>query len=159
MTTEQGPAKLALTLINSRRTLVLSTSGEGPWAAPVYYLFRNGAFVFFSSPNSRHIVDAIASGSCAAAIFRDADDWRDIEGLQMEGSIREITGEADALGAFDAYVARFPTVRSFFEDGAFDLATFCAKFRARMYAFAPSRVFYLNNRAGFGARVEIELPR
>jgi uncharacterized protein YhbP (UPF0306 family) len=159
MTTEQGPAQLALTLIESRRTLVLSTAGEGPWAAPVYYLFRNGAFVFFSSPKSRHILDALASSSCAAAVFRDGDDWRDIEGLQMEGAIREIAADADALGAFDAYVARFPTVRSFFEDSAFDLAAFCAKFRARMYAFTPARSFYLNNRAGFGSRVEIELPR
>ena len=157
MHTHAEPAQLALALIASRRTLVLSTPGDGPWAAPVYYLFRGGLFVFFSSPKSRHIVEALASGRCAAAVFRDGDDWRDIEGIQMEGSIRDITDDADAPGVFDAYIARFPTVRSFFEDGGFDLASFGAKFRARMYAFAPSRALYLNNRAGFGARVEVDL--
>lgn len=159
MTTEPKPAHLALALIESRRTMVLSTSGEGPWAAPVYYLFVDGRFVYFSSPRSRHIVDALAQGSCAAAIFRDGDDWRDIEGLQMEGAIGDITDEAFATGTFGAYVARFPTVRSFFEEESFDLASFCVKFRARMYGFTPTRAFYLNNRAGFGSRLEVDLSR
>ncbi len=152
---EPAPAQLAHDLISVRRTLVLATSGDGAWAAPVYYLFREGSFIFFSSPKSRHIVDGLTSGACAAAIFREGDDWRDIEGLQMEGVIREIAGDADA---FQAYVARFSTVRSFFGDDPFDLAAFRAKFRAAMYAFVPTRVFYLNNRAGFGARVEVDLP-
>lgn len=148
---------LARELVESRRTMVLATSGSGPWAAPVYYLFREGRFVFFSSPKSRHIAEALATGSCAASIFRDSDDWRDIEGLQLEGRIDDLARDAASASVFAAYIARFPTVRSFFEDDPIDIGKFSEKFRASMYAFVPARVFYLNNRAGFGSRVEVNL--
>ncbi len=160
---DADPATLALALIESRRTLTLATAAPAPpgepWAAPVYYLYRDGRFHFFSSPRSRHVADALASGRCAASIFRDGDDWREIEGLQMDGALEEIPVGPCALPVFADYVRRFPTVRTFFDSPGFDLEQFAAKFRSRLYAFTPSRVFYLNNAAGFGKRTEISLHR
>ncbi len=153
-------AELAHRLIEEQRTLVFATSGaDGPWAAPVYYVWREGRFWLFSSPKSRHVMDAMESGRCAAAIFRDGDDWRAIEGLQLEGALEEVgADDARAEGVFEAYAAKFPTVRSFFDKGErVTLEALLGKFRSRLYALKPERAFYLNNAEGFGKRVEIEL--
>lgn len=146
--------RLAAALIASQRTMVLATGAGAPWAAPVYYLHREGRFLFFSSPKSRHIADSTASGRCAAAIHRDGDDWRDIEGLQMEGAMHEVTDKDEAAAVFSEYVARFPGALEL-AGGERDVSRFMERMRCRLYAFTPTRRLYLNNRAGFGARVEL----
>jgi uncharacterized protein YhbP (UPF0306 family) len=143
---EQAAERLA----EGRRTMVLATSGEGPWAAPVYYLFREGSFYFFSSPKSRHVTEALAGGRCAAAIFREGDDWREIEGLQMEGRVEEAGPDA---AVFAAYLRRFPEAAVL---GGKELGGFLEKLRTRLYRFVPERRLYLNNRLGFGKRVELQ---
>jgi len=152
------PGQLALELVRSRRTLVLATGGSSAWAAPVYYLYDGGRFHFFSSEKSRHVTDAMAAGQCGAAIFRDAEDWRDIEGVQMDGALEVAASDESSRLVFARYVERFPTVRSFLPEGELELDAFLAQFRARLYAFAARRVFYLNNRAGFATRREVEIP-
>ena len=149
------PAVLAARLVDACRTMVLAT--DGPWAAPVYYAPAPGRYFFFSSERSRHVADALATGRCAAAIFRDSDDWREIEGLQMAGAVRRVDQRAEAADAFDRYVRRFPTVRDFFGGEAFDLDGLKERFHAELYAFVPDTVFYLNNSAGLGSRREIQL--
>lgn len=151
-----APDSVARGFAGTQRAMTLGTADPGPWAAPVYYLFRDGRFYFFSSASSRHVESALRSGVCAAAVFRDADDWREIEGLQMEGSVVEIMPGDGAAQVFGAYVERFPSVISFF-DGAFGLEEFQDRFRSRLYAFVPSRVLYTNNRDGFGRRIEVQL--
>jgi uncharacterized protein YhbP (UPF0306 family) len=139
----------ATRLAEERRTMVLSTSVYRPWAAPVYYLPRDNAFYFFSSPKSRHVTEALASGRCAAAIFREGDDWREIEGLQMEGRVEEAGLDA---AVFAAYLRRFPEAAAL---GGEELGGFVEKLRTRLYRFVPERRLYLNNRLGFGKRVEL----
>ena len=149
---------LALRLVQCQRTLVLATADPDPWPAPVYYVYRNGRFYLFSSATSRHVTSALASGRCAGAIFRDSDDWRRIEGLQMDGSLEQVDVGPEAVGAFADYITKFPTVRNFFTDAPVDLSRFLDRFRSRLFAFVPERVFYLNNEAGLGTRREIQLP-
>ena len=151
-------ADLALQLVQRQKTLILATADPEPWSAPVYYEYQRKRFYFFSSANSRHVTAALSSGRCSGAVFRDSDDWREIEGLQMEGSVEEVRLGAEAARVFAAYVKRFPTVKSFFVEVAFDFAQFARRFNARLYAFVPGRVFYVNNELGFGKRREIELP-
>lgn len=149
---------LAAQLIQSRRTMILATADPEPWCAPVYYLYRNQKFFFFSSANSRHITAALTSGRCAASIFRDSDDWRDIEGLQMDGCLERIPIGPEAIAVFGSYVQKFPTVHDLFTDAILDFRQFTERLRTQLYAFVPGQVFYLNNRAGLGKRREIHLP-
>ncbi len=144
-------------LIQTQRTLILATADPHPWSAPVYYVYRGQRFYFFSSADSRHVTAGLASERCAASIFRDSDDWREIEGLQMDGKLQRISLGGESLGVFAAYVEKFPTVRDFFVNAAFDFGHFTQRFRTQLYAFVPQRVFYLNNQAGFGTRREIQL--
>jgi uncharacterized protein YhbP (UPF0306 family) len=150
-------AKAVGEMLQTQRTMVLATADPQPWSAPVYFIYIKQRFYFFSSPDSRHIVAARQSRRCAATIFRDSANWRDIEGLQMDGSVETIPFGTEAVRAFRGYVKKFPTVKNFFADAAFDIDQFLARFRTRLYAFVPQHVYYLNNQAGLAKRQEIEL--
>lgn len=147
----------ALRLAETQRTLVFATADPAPWSAPVYYLYFCGKFYFFSSAESRHVRSAISAGHCAASIYRDSDNWQDIEGLQMDGTICHVEADKEALAVLVAYVAKFPTVNDLFREPQIDLGLtgFRKLFRAELYAFNPTRVFYLNNRNGFASRRDI----
>jgi uncharacterized protein YhbP (UPF0306 family) len=138
--------------------LVLATADPGPWSAPVYFLHLRGRLFFLSSPESRHVRGAIATGRCAGSIHRSSDDWREIVGLQMDGRLDEVPAGPEAEDAFAAYVRKFPTVKDLVPGRALDLALFTARIRARMYAFVPERVFLVDNRAGISGRRAIQLP-
>jgi len=145
-------------LLQTQATLVLATADPEPWSAPVYYVYLRRRCYFFSSPTSRHVTAALAAGRCAGSVFRDSVDWRDIEGLQMAGRLATILPCGEATDAFAAYVNKFPTVKDLFADAVLDFGLFTERFRAQLYAFVPERACYLNNRAGFAHRQEIELP-
>lgn len=149
----------ALDLLRGQRVLVLATAGPDPWSAPVYFLHREGRLLFFSSPRSRHVLAALPGGPCAGSVHRDGDDWRAIEGLQMEGSVVEVADGPEAVRAVAAYVEKFPSVKELLGRGAPDLSRFDEVLGARLYAFVPGRTFYVNNQAGLRGRVEIRLPR
>lgn len=158
---DPNPVKAsALTLIASQSTLTLATAGkQGPWAAPVYYAYRKGRFYFFSNPTARHIQEAMESGAAGGAIHVPARSWKDIRGLQMSGRILEIGPGLEALEALGVYLGKYAFTREFFSQGeASDLEGFSKRFRVRLYAFAPSLVFYLDNAVRFGFREAVSLP-
>ena len=145
-------------LIQTQRTLVLATADPEPWSAPVYFLYWNQRFYFFSSAQSRHVIAALAANRCAGSIFRDSDDWRQIEGLQMEGRLVRVPVGTEAFGAFDKYLRKFPTVKELFAQVTLNLKQFSKRFHTQLYAFVPERASYVNNQAGLGDRQEIQLP-
>jgi len=144
-------------LIRMERTLTLATTGEsGPWAAPVYYVFLDRRFFFFSSPQSRHIRQALNSGA-AASIFYQADSWQLIRGIQMRGTIERVHSIALSVKPIAMYLKRFDFVREFFADNPTpDLDAFFLRFKARLYTFTPTAVDYIDNRLGFGTRHRID---
>jgi uncharacterized protein YhbP (UPF0306 family) len=148
----------ALALAQSEATLTLATAGRaGPWSAPVYFVYIDGQFCFFSSPESRHIRQTLTAGKAAASIFHQADSWQAIRGIQMTGTIQQIRSIRLSMKAVAAYLKRFPFTREFFsDDAAPDLDAFFSRFRARLYAFAPTEIFYIDNRFGFGTRQRVD---
>jgi len=147
----------ALRLVQKQRTLVLAIADPAPWSAPVYYLYSHGDFYFFSHPESRHIRAVVSRHLCAASLYRESDNWQDLEGLQMEGAVQHIHADNAASRVVPAYLAKFPTVKdSFFPPGsAPNLTSFSKLFHAELYAFTPTVVFYSNNREGFASRRDI----
>ena len=150
----RGPSSL----LRDERTLVLATSDPGPWSAPVYFVHVRGRLYLFSSPESRHVRGALGDGRCAGSIHRASQDWREIEGLQMDGRLTEVPPGSEAEEAFAAYVRKFPTVNDLLRGEPSDLAHFTLRFRARMYAFVPESVFHVDNRAGMTGRRAVRLP-
>jgi uncharacterized protein len=80
-------------LFDSLKVMTIATPWEnGVWSAPLYYLYKNRAFWFFSSPNSRHIIGSKTYPEMvvAASIFWDDLKFSNIKGLQMRGKIEEV---------------------------------------------------------------------
>ncbi|MGC8491374.1 MAG: pyridoxamine 5'-phosphate oxidase family protein [Syntrophobacteraceae bacterium] len=150
---------LALRLLEEEHTLTLATAGAlGPWAAPVYYIFLEGAFYFFSSPASRHIEEALDGGRASAAISAHAFSWQEIRGLQMSGAVTAVPVGPGALRAIRAYLEKFPFTREFFKPSdLLDLNAFTTRFRVKLYRFEPDLVYYLDNSIRFGFREKVTL--
>ena len=148
----------ALALIQVESTLTLATAGEsGPWSTPVYYVCFDSGFYFFSSPQSRHIRQAMDSGEAAASLYHQADSWQAIRGIQMKGTVDRIHSMGLSVKAIALYLKRFPFTREFFPvDSKPDLDAFFSRFKARLYAFTPAAVYYIDNRLGLGTRQQID---
>ena len=145
----------ALELIQSKRTMVLATSeAHTPWAAPVYYLFTGAAFYFFSSPNALHIQQALGGSVSAAAIYADGDQLDQIEGIQMTGAIALVESRIKKLEVAARYLTRFPLAKELLGNAgaALDMSK-----KTSLYRFTPGKVYYMDNRTGFGRRLEIDL--
>ncbi len=146
--------QMATTLVKRCPTMVIATTGrDGPWAAPVYYVWAQGAFWFYSSNNSRHIRQGLEHKQVAAALWEDSVNWRRIQGLQMQGRLsRANMARAAAVGL--AYTAKFPQAA-----GILKVPTEPAACMARigLYAFWPDTLIYTNNSFGLGFRRPVQL--
>ncbi len=150
--------KEALSLIGRQRTMVLATTKANlSWAAPVYYVYSRGGFYFFSSPGSRHIADALAGEMSAATIFRDSDQWEQIQGLQMSGRVDEVRKRSRQLSITGRYILKFPFAKPFLQTDDKVKTALNVSAKVRLYVFIPQAVFYLNNRHGFGQRLAVNL--
>jgi hypothetical protein len=98
---------------------------------------------------------AITHGRCAASLYRDADNWQDIEGLQTEGAVQPLEAGKESVRILTAYVEKFPTLKQFFNESELDFSRFCELFHSQLFAFAPTLVFYINNRDGLASQREI----
>ena len=159
MTEEYDLEALARDLIDSQSTLALATAAKGEaWAAPVYYVFCQGRFYFFSAPDSRHILESGESGQAAATIYPSVSSWQDIRGVQMAGRIEKAGLGLQAVRAVAAYIEKYPFTREFFKPGqSLDLEGFGKRFGVRLYRFKPELVYYLDNKISFGFREAIQL--
>lgn len=132
--------------------MTLATQGsEGPWAAALFYARAGDNLVFLSSPSSRHCRNLALQPRCAATIQSDADDWRAIQGIQIEGEVAELHAEELALGQ-QRYAERFPFVRP----GVAPAAIVLALARVHWYRLRIARLYFIDNERGFGQRQQLD---
>lgn len=138
--------------IERHHVMTLATQGgEGPWAAALFYVRVGDDLVFLSSPASRHCRDLALQPRCAATIQPEADDWRAIQGVQIQGEASELKAEALAI-AQHRYAERFPFVRP----GIAPAAIVLALARVRWYRLRIMRLYFIDNERGFGKREQFE---
>ena len=141
----------ALDYLRTHHVLTLAVSdADGPWAAALFYASDGFRCYFLSDPRSRHARAVAANPRVAVTIQDQEEDWTAIRGIQLEGTVRRLTGLALAA-ALARYVGRFPRAAE-----APQLAT--AFRRAATYELVPSRLFLVDNRR-FGQRLEVPLDR
>ena len=137
----------AVAFLGEHHVITLATSdAQGPWAAPVFYVHLGFTLYFVSSPRSRHARQVAIQPRAAGAIHAAARDWRDIQGLQLEGVVTHLAGE-ELVAAKACYTARFA-----FVNDTEPLAAALA--RIAWYRFQPTRLWFLDNRVAFGQREE-----
>ena len=156
-TTDTAIISRANDLISSCHTMTLATAGDNiPWAAPVYYANVRDFFYFFSSPDARHIQNALAAGQAASAIYAEGGSWQSLRGLQMSGKIIAISDAGQGAKAVIAYVKKFPLVKTFFSGVKnLDLNSVMSRFHATLYCFQPDYIVFMDNSVDFGFRQEI----
>lgn len=155
-----GP-DLRLLLEEEQVMTVATCARPQSWLAPVFFVYFRGAFYFISSSRSRHIgeSEAPAGHQAAAAIARPRSDWHSIQGLQMEGRIEKANEIRQKAAALSAYLKKFPALPAFMKQAAArGIFPSPRLLDLELYRFVAGRSFFLDNRTGFGHRIEIDLP-
>ena len=81
----------------------------------------------------------------------EVDDWRAIQGIQIEGQVSELLG-GERARAEQRYVERFPFVRP----GSRRWRSSAALARVRLYRLRIVRLFFIDNGRGFGQREQFD---
>ena len=157
--TEAELTALAGRLAAEQTTMTLATAkDDAAWAAPVYYVFFKSAFYFLSTPESRHIKEALENDRVSSAVHAAGATWQEIRGLQMSGSIHPVEGRMEAIQVLRVYHKRFPFTKDFFKKNtSMDPESFWKRFGVKLYQFKPALVYYLDNRIRFAFREEVKI--
>jgi uncharacterized protein YhbP (UPF0306 family) len=154
MTLEQFDAAVKLLLTSVPAMTLATTAGAHPWATDVYFAASGYELIFFSSPASRHSLNLVANPSCAATVHPFAASWREIKGLQMEGTAEPITGVEATARALLVYSEKFAFARDLMSN-PFEMGKKALNVKAHL--FRPASIHYLDNALDFGTRFSLHL--
>jgi len=142
----------ALEYLAGHRVMTLATYGpEGPWAAAVFYANDGFDLYFISSPASRHSRNLAAHAGVAVTVHEDYFDWREIKGVQLEGTVEPVSGAEEAR-VRGLYGKKFPIAAALAAATAAIAAAFA---QVRWYKLAAVRAYFVDNSAGFGHRDQV----
>jgi uncharacterized protein YhbP (UPF0306 family) len=144
-----------LDYIQTHNTMTLATcASEMPWAATVFYASEELKLYFFSVPDSRHCQNLAANPRVAVTIQEDYKDWREIKGIQLEGTVALVDSLAEKAKAMAVYGRKYPAVIKLFSNPASGVF-YKAFLKVKFYCVTPEKVFYIDNAQGFGKRQEL----
>ena len=152
-----------LAFLDAHTTLTLATVTEDgqPQAAALFFTHSRAAdggltFYFLSDLTSRHCLNLARQPLCAATIQADAQDWREIRGLQIEGQAEPVRGRESARAA-RVYTRKFSFLGQLLHggEGPAELATLVT--RCRFYKLTPHWMRLIDNRQGVGHKLEWEM--
>jgi uncharacterized protein YhbP (UPF0306 family) len=135
-------------LLNEETTLSLATTGEDgeAWVAPVFYIVDEELSLYWlSSESSLHSLNLKRTPRAAATVYRNAESWRKIRGVQMRGSTSIVTEPERRRALVKAYCERYQL------GTVFRLAIS----QSTLYVFQPEFFRYIDNASGFGIKFEL----
>jgi uncharacterized protein YhbP (UPF0306 family) len=144
-----------LRYIETHNTMTLATSmGDVPWAATVFYASDHFKLYFFSAPDSRHGQNLAANPRVGVTIQEDYRDWREIKGIQLEGTVKIVDSLTQKAKAMAAYARKYPKIIQLFTNPANGIF-YQAFLKVKFYCITPKKLFFVNNEKGFGKREEL----
>lgn len=157
--TREELEKAIIGLMDSNTTITLACSLEDvPWAAAVYFARRDFDFVFFSDRSSRHSQVFRKNPQAAGAIHGQYSTWQEIKGLQLAGTVEQITSVVDRAKAAAVYLKKFPFVKQFLADpSALSIDVAAGVSGISLYVFRSRTIRYVSNLEGFGIRWRLEI--
>ena len=146
-----------LEYLRTHNTMTLGTCRDGvPWNATVFYASDGFQLYFFSAPDSRHCTNLADNPRVAVTVQEDYRDWREIKGIQLEGTV-ELVDSVIAKGkALAVYARKYPGIIKLFTDPASGIYH-KAFLKVKFYRVTPERLYYIDNQQGFGKRQELTL--
>ncbi len=148
-------------LIHETRVMTLAVSeNDIPWSSPVYFVFHDNGFYFFSNENSRHVQWGKGLKIISASIFQDSDRMDQIFGFQMSGSVEIVSNKALYFRIVQKYVAKFSFLKQIFGSQIIENKSFfLEKFKSQFYCFHPEKVFLSDNSKAADRRSKIDLSK
>ena len=139
--------------------MTLATIGPAgePQAAAVFYAADSGLHLYFlSDPRSRHGRNLARESRVAATIQDDGHNWRQITGLQIEGTAMLVEGVDEIAGVARLFAERFEFLRELLTEGDAvgppELEGPLAS--SRFYVLRPTWIRSIDNKRGFGHHEE-----
>lgn len=152
MASEGERRNQALTYLAEHTVMSLATyGGQGLWAAAVFYTSDEFDLYFLSAGHTRHGQNLSDNPRAAATIQENYADWPAIQGIQLEGEVILLSGEAREI-AIALYLAKFSFLQSA------DQVLRAQMEKVNWYRLRPDRFYFVDNSLGFGHRDEIDLP-
>jgi len=145
-----GKLERVRSLVASQTTLALATVDENsmPRTTPLFYVVDDALrFYWFSSRSSLHSRNLARNSQASVAVFRPVESWRQIQGVQMQGSVAIVADKKLRESITKGYCERFQL------GNLFALAIG----RSSLYCFSPSWVKYIDNTRRFGYKFELQL--
>lgn len=141
----------ALVYLESHTVMTLATDGpEGVWAAAVFYANNNFDLIFLSAGHTRHGQNLAANPQAAATIQENYEDWPQIQGIQLAGTVRLLRGKSRE-SAISLYQDKYPFIQS-----AGPVIQTALK-KVNWYRLTPRQFYFIDNSKGFGHRDALEL--
>ena len=138
-------------LIHSQSTLTLSTVNAAgmPHATPLFYLAGTALELYwFSSDSSQHSLNLMPGRSVGLAIYVSTAHWQEIRGVQMRGTVEQITDHKIRRDVTQRYCERFHLGQ----------VLRLALARSSLYVLWPTWIRYIDNSRHFGHKFEFTLP-
>lgn len=159
---EAGLREKVLTYLKDHNAMSLATLSEGqPWAAAVFYVHDDRLNLYFlSDPKARHCQQLMKNPRVSVAINEDYRDWRQIKGIQIEGTAAKVISPVEKAKALTLYLFKFPFVKDFITSPLAVLTHMAIAgkpFAVEVYRVTPEHLFYLDNETGFSQREELLL--
>jgi uncharacterized protein YhbP (UPF0306 family) len=136
----------------ARSTMVLATVGPGGQAqsAPCFFVAdRNLTLYFVSGVDSRHSRNLIERPRVATSIYVETHDWRDIQGVQLEGLAAQVEDQRELTRVWSLYRGKFPFAADFVVEVE----------GSNWYRVQPTWIRWIDNRVRFGHKEEIWLDQ
>jgi uncharacterized protein YhbP (UPF0306 family) len=137
--------------LKKQTTLTIATVDREAWpqAADVFYVNDDALNLYFvSGQKSRHALNLVRVSRVAVTVHNATWDWRDIQGVQIEGEARAITDPDERDLAWGLFRGKFPFVAEFTDQIV----------RSSFYVVTPRWVRLIDNTREIDYREEFKLP-
>lgn len=160
MRSEEAVKDRLRAFLAAHNTMTLATAGPdgAPQAAAVFYAADEALNLYFlSSPSSRHSQNLAQQPRVAATVHADGQAWQSIQGLQIEGSARQVDGPQVLVHAVQVYGRRFEFLKGLLSvDGVGGpVALRGPVASSRFYVLRPTWIRLIDNTQGFGHKEEM----
>jgi len=138
--------------LDEHTVLNLATAGrDGAHAASVFYARLDFNLYWFSDPQTRHSMDIHRGLGCAGTVTDNAADYRDIQGLQLNGVAQVLTDDAEIKAGIDALVGRHDFLKEFMSGDGAGLME-----KVSIYRFQPLCITWIDNSVSFGFKQSLD---
>ena len=137
--------------LQKRATLTIATVDREGWpqAADLFYVSDDRLNLYIvSGEKSRHAMNLGRVSRVAVTVHNDTWDWRDIQGVQIEGEARVMSDPDERDHAWSLFRAKFGFTSEFVDQIV----------RSSFYAVTPKWVRLIDNTLRANHREEFTLP-